>query len=67
MRPSRKLVTLGWLLYKGPDPKESDAEIVIIARTYDYEENRWAEFTAFPQVVLRQVNKEPNSGLALSP
>lgn len=53
VRPARRLETLGWLLYEGPDPEEPEAYITVIARTYDWEEKRWCEYTTYPQIVVR--------------
>ena len=51
------LETIGWLLYEGPDPNDPGSSLTIIAKTYDYEDRRWAEFTIFPQTVVKKVKK----------
>lgn len=53
VRCSRNLQTIGWLLYEGPDPAEPDYDILVIAKTYDYDEERWADFTVFPKTVIK--------------
>lgn len=57
IRCCRKLQTIGWLLYEGSDPGEPECGILIIAKTYDYEEERWADFTVFPKTVIKGVKK----------
>jgi hypothetical protein len=58
IRPARKLQTIGWLLYQGPDPKEPDVMVTVIARTYDGEEKRWAEYSVFPQIVVKKLHEK---------
>ena len=55
IRCARNLQTTGWLIYEGPDEGEASANIVIIAKTYDFEEGQWADFTIFPQTVIKSV------------
>ena len=53
--PARYLLTIGYLLYQGPDPKDEQRDITIIAGTYDHDNEKWADFTVFPTVVVRKV------------
>lgn len=53
--PARYLFTIGYLLYEGPDPKDSKRDITVIAGTYDYDNSKWADFTVFPSVVVRKI------------
>jgi hypothetical protein len=55
IRCARNLQTTGWLVYEGPDEGEPDSEIVVIAKTYDFEEGKWADFTIFPRIVVKRV------------
>ena len=55
VRCCRKLQSVGWLLYEGPDPLEPEYEILVIAATYDHEDERWADFTVFPKTVIKGV------------
>ena len=57
VRPARHLQTVGWILYAGEDPKDTGQQILVIARTYDSEEQRWAEYTVFPAGVVKQVER----------
>jgi hypothetical protein len=59
IRPARRLETIGWLLYEGPDPFEPDSDVLVLAKTYDWEEQRWADYTAFPKVVLKRLDRLP--------
>jgi hypothetical protein len=54
--PARYLFTIGYLLYQGPDPKDTSNDITVIAGTYDYDNDKWADFTVFPSVVVRKVH-----------
>ena len=49
------LETIGWLLYDGPDTAEPGASVLVIAKTYDHNEKRWADFTVFPRAVVKGV------------
>lgn len=53
VRPARKLLQAGFLLYEGVDPREPTQEIVVIAETWDGEEESWHGITCFPKVVPR--------------
>lgn len=53
--PARYLFTVGYLLYEGPDPKDAENDITVIAGTYNYDSDKWADFTVFPSVVVRQI------------
>ncbi len=53
--PARDILTIGYLLYKGPDPKDQANEITIIAGTYDFDNEKWCDFTVFPTVVVNKV------------
>ena len=53
VRPARKLTTPGYLLYDGIDPLDPSEEIVVIAGTYDAEEESWHTFTCFPKRAFR--------------
>lgn len=55
VRCARNLQTTGWLVYEGPDEGEPGSDIVILAKTYDFEEAQWADFTIFPQNVIKKV------------
>jgi hypothetical protein len=52
------LETIGWLLYEGPDPAEPESNLVIIAKTYDYTDKRWADYTVFPRTVVKRIKRE---------
>lgn len=54
VRPARRIVSAGYLLYDGVDPHDGNAEIIIIGNHYDYEEGRWSEFTCYPKSVPRR-------------
>lgn len=49
------LETIGWLLYEGADPQEAGSKILIIAKTYDHNDRRWADYTVFPLAVVKEV------------
>lgn len=51
VRPARKLVSAGFLLYHGPDPDEPDSIVTVIAETWDGEEETWHGITCFPAEV----------------
>jgi len=53
VRPARKLITAGFLLYEGPDPEELEADILVIAETWDGEEEGWYGITCFPKEVIK--------------
>lgn len=53
VRPARKLVTAGFLLYEGPDPEQPEEEIVVLAETWDGEDEGWYGITCFPKRVNR--------------
>ncbi len=55
VRCARNLQTTGWLLYDGPDEGEPEYEVVVIAKTYDFEEARWADFTVFPKGTVKSI------------
>jgi len=55
IRPARHLATIGWLLYTGQDPDEVGSNITVIAKSYDYEEKCWADYTIFPHQTIRQI------------
>jgi len=57
VRPARHLQTVGWILYAGEDLKDAGHNILVIARTYDAEEGRWAEYTVFPAGVVKRVER----------
>jgi len=52
--PARHLLTIGYLLYVGPDPKDSAHSITVIAGTYNHDADKWADFTVFPSTVIRE-------------
>ncbi len=52
------LETIGWLLYEGSDPNELESSLVVIAKTYDYNDKRWADFTIFPRMVVKKIKRE---------
>lgn len=54
IRPARRIVSAGYLLYDGIDPHEPAAEIVVVGNHYDYEEGRWSEYTCYPKAVPRR-------------
>ena len=56
IRAARDLSTVGWLLYDGIDPEDPDEEIVVVAATYDGEEEAWADITVFPKRAFRGYN-----------
>lgn len=53
IRPARRLVSAGYILYQGPDPQDPESEIVVLGNHYDWEEESWSEFTCFPATVPR--------------
>jgi len=53
--PARRLYSIGYLLYEGPDPKDTERDMTVIAKTYNYEDGKWADFTCFPSVVIREI------------
>ena len=52
------LDTIGWMVYEGPDPDEPESSLVVIAKTYDYNDRRWADYTVFPRTVVKKVDRE---------
>ena len=59
--------TIGWFLYEGPDPNDLGYDILIIAKTYSDTEKKWADYTAFPKTVVKEVRRHEKSlGLDLS-
>jgi hypothetical protein len=54
-RPARRINTVGYLVYDGIDPEETSEEIVIIAGSYDYEEDWWSEVTVYPKKAYRGI------------
>lgn len=55
VRCCRRIQTVGWHLYEGPDPVEPEYDILIIAASYDGEEERWSDFTVFPKTVVKRI------------
>lgn len=55
IRPCRSLWTCGWQLYRGKDPEDPTMRVLVIAKTYDWEEKKWADFTVFPETVVREI------------
>jgi len=53
--PVRRFVSIGFLLYDGPDPKDPGQKMLVIATTYDADNDRWADYTAFPRPVIREI------------
>jgi len=53
VRPARQLWQAVYLLYDGIDPGEPEAEVIIVAETYDGEEGTWHGVTCYPKVVPR--------------
>ena len=53
VRPARRIASAGYIVYEGPDPHDPAEDVVILANHYDYEEERWSEFTCFPVTVPR--------------
>jgi hypothetical protein len=53
IRPARHICSAGYIVYDGTDPGEPTCDIIVLANHYDYEEERWAEFTVFPKTVPR--------------
>lgn len=51
IRPARRIISAGYVIYDGIDPDEPDAEIIVLANHYDEEEECWSEYTCFPKVV----------------
>jgi hypothetical protein len=54
IRPARKLWTACWLLHDGVDPDEPTEEIVVVAGTWDGEEETWHDITCFPKRAFRR-------------
>jgi len=48
--------TIGWLLHDGPLLDEPEVEVVITAKTYQYQEKRWADYTCFPKTVIKTMD-----------
>ena len=55
VRCCRHLESTGWLLHDGADPGDPGYEILVIAATYDWEDERWADFTVFPKTVIKEI------------
>lgn len=53
--PVRKIITIGFLLYDGPDPKDAGHNIVVIAGGYQYDAELWTDYTVFPREVVRDI------------
>lgn len=53
--PARYIFTVGYFLYEGPDPKDPQNNITVIAGTYNYDVNKWADFTVFPSSIVREI------------
>jgi len=53
VRPARRLLQAGFLLYEGIDPDDPSEEIVVLAETWDGEEQSWHGITCFPKNVKR--------------
>ena len=49
--------TIGWFLYEGPDPNDLGYDILVIAKTYSDTEKKWADYTAFPKTVVKEVRR----------
>jgi len=58
VKPARKLEAIGWLLYEGKDPGDDNEDIIIvIAKTYNWEDRRWADYTVFPETTIKEIKK----------
>ncbi len=53
--PYRYLQQIGYLLYQGPDPKDDQNDMTVIAAGYDGDQNKWYSFTVFPSSVIRKM------------
>jgi len=56
VRPARRVQSLGWYLYEGPDPEEPESDIVVLGRTYDYEDAKWSDYAVFPRIAIKAVD-----------
>ena len=55
--PARSVLSIGYMLYEGPDPKDPTQKMTVIARTYVEDTSEWADFYAFPTSVIRSMTK----------
>lgn len=53
--PVRDFMTVGYLLYEGPDPKDQGEDMTVIATTWDGDMNKWRDYVVFPSPVVRTI------------
>jgi hypothetical protein len=59
IRPARRIVSAGYVLYVGEDPGDPGHNILVLGNHYDYEEQMWSEFTSYPLEVVRNYDRIP--------
>lgn len=53
--PVRRFTSVGYFLYEGPDPKDPEEDMTVIATTWDGDMNRWRDYVCFPSTVVREI------------
>jgi hypothetical protein len=55
--PARHCYTIGYLLYQGPDPKDPEHGMTVLASWYLYDAEEWSHYVVFPSEVIKRVQK----------